>query len=260
MLSTTDGSVSYAVEDSIALVTLDRPAVRNAISVRMLRELVEAFDAANSSSNVRAVVLTGAGDRSFCAGGDLSELIPRLTSGELAILAPDPSKRFFSDIRVPIVAAVNGYCLAGGFEMMLGTDIRVASSNAEFGLPEVRWGLVPAAGSHVRLPQQVPWTAAMESILRGSTLDAQEAARIGLINHVVPVGTALARSWEIARRIAQNAPVAVRTAKEAAVAGWDNGPKFTTEMALHERVLRTADALEGPRAFLERRTPRFHGR
>ncbi|MEY1673171.1 enoyl-CoA hydratase/isomerase family protein [Gordonia sp. ABKF26] len=252
-----DGTVRYAVIGATATITLDRPAAHNALSVRMIRELVEAFDAANSDDDVRAIVLSGAGDRAFSAGGDLAQLIPRLTAGELDILVPDPSKRFFSDVFTPVIAAVNGICLAGGLEILLGTDLRVASDESIFGVPEVRWGLVPGGGTHVRLPQQVPWAAAMKLLLTGEHIDAHEARRIGLITEVVPRDQVQTRAMEFAEMIGRNAPLAVRTAKEIAVRALGNEPKFALELALNERVLRSDDAVEGPRAFTEKRTPRY---
>lgn len=254
------GTVTYSVIDAIAQVTLDRPDAHNAMSVSMLRELAEAFDSARNDENIRAIVLTGAGGRAFSAGGDLGELIPRLTAGEMEVLIPDPSKRFFSDVFTPVIAAVNGLCLAGGFEMLLGTDIRIAADHAVFGLPEVRWGLIPGGGTHVRLPQQIPWSAAMKLLLTADHIDANEALRIGLINEVLPADQVLGRSLEIAGGIAQNAPIAVRTAKEIAVRALANEPKFALELALNERIMRTADAVEGPQAFIEKRVPKFLNR
>lgn len=254
-----DGEVSYVVADAIATVTLNRPSAHNALTIPMLRQLAEAIDDARTDGRVRAIILTGAGDRAFSAGGDLGQLIPRLTAGELEILVPDPSKRFFSDVFTPIIAAVNGLCLAGGLEMLLGTDIRIASDRAVFGLPEVRWGLVPGGGTHVRLPQQIPWAVAMQLLLTGDHVDASYALRAGLINEVVPTGTVLHRAVEVAGGIARNAPIAVRTAKEIAVRSLGNEPRFALEASLNERVLRSVDAVEGPRAFIEKRTPRFTG-
>ncbi|MCK8616697.1 enoyl-CoA hydratase/isomerase family protein [Gordonia sp. C13] len=256
----TEGTVTYAIEGSTALVTLDRPSAHNALTVKMVRELADIFDAAKTNDQVRAIVLTGAGNRAFSAGGDLGELIPRLTAGELDILTPDPSKRFFSDVFTPIIAAVNGICLAGGLEMLLGTDIRVASERSIFGLPEVKWGLIPGGGTHVRLPQQVPWASAMHLLLTGDHIDAHEARRIGLINEVVPAEQVHTRAMELAERIGRNGPVAVRTAKEIAVRALGNETKFALELALNERVLRSDDATEGPRAFVEKRTPRYSQR
>ena len=254
----TDGDVRYSVVGEVATIILDRPTALNAINVRLLRGLVDAVAAAVDDRAVRSIVLTGAGEKAFCAGGDLTELIPRLTRGELSILVPDPTKRFFSDCYKPIVAAVNGLCLAGGLEILLGTDIRVSSATATFGLPEVRWGLVPGAGTHVRLPQQIPWAISMKLLLTGDHIDAAEAGRHGLVSEVVPVGVDVrARAGEIATRIAQNSPSAVQTAKEIAVRSLSNEPRFALEFALNERVLRGPDATEGPKAFAEKRLPRY---
>lgn len=255
-----DGDVGYSVEGSVALMTLDRPSAHNALNVHMIRRLAEATDAARRNDDVRAIVLTGAGEKAFSAGGDLNELIPRLTKGELELLVPDPSKRFFSDVFKPIVAAVNGLCLAGGLEILLGTDIRVAAEHAVFGLPEVRWGVVPGGGTHVRLPQQVPWALAMQLLLTGEHIDSGQAAQHGLVTEVVPSARLRERAMEIAHGLARNAPVAVRTAKEIAVRALGNEPRFALELTLNERVLRTEDAVEGPRAFTEKRTPNYRNR
>ncbi|MCD2146948.1 enoyl-CoA hydratase/isomerase family protein [Gordonia paraffinivorans] len=243
--------------DAVALITLDRPSAHNALTVSMLQQLAAAFDDARRNDHVRAIVITGAGDRAFSAGGDLGELIPRLSAGELEILIPDPAKRFFSDVFIPVIAAVNGLCLAGGLEMLLGTDIRIASERAIFGLPEVRWGLIPGGGTHIRLPQQVPWAIAMQLLLTGDHIDATQALRAGLINEVVPPESVLERALDVARGVTRNAPLAVRTAKEIAVRALGNEPRFALENSLNERVLRSADAVEGPRAFIEKRTPSY---
>jgi enoyl-CoA hydratase len=254
------GDVGYRVDGAVAVITLDRPEAHNALTVHMLRRLAEASDTARRDPEVRAVVLTGAGDRAFCAGGDLGELIPRLTGGELEILIPDPTRRFLSELFTPVVAAVNGICLAGGLEILLGTDLRIVAEHAIFGLPEVRWGIVPGGGSHVRLPQQVPWPIAMQLLLTGRPIDAHRAHQVGLVNEVLPAEDVFARAHELATGVAANAPVAVRTAKEIAVRALGNEPRFALEYALNERVLRTEDAREGPRAFTERRAPDYRGR
>lgn len=133
------GQVTFDTDGPVAIITLDRPQALNALTVDMLSQLAAAFGDAAADDSIRAIVLTGAGERAFCTGGDLAELIPRLTAGELSILVPDASKRFFSDIFKPIIAAVNGVCVGGGLEMLLGTDLRLATPSAAFGLPEVRW-------------------------------------------------------------------------------------------------------------------------
>lgn len=254
------GDVTYAVDGPVAVLTLDRPEAHNALSVHMVRRLAEAADAAARDDAVRAVVLTGAGERAFCAGGDLGELIPRLTAGELEIIVPDPTKRFFSDLYKPIVAAVNGLCVAGGLEILLGTDLRIAAEHAVFGLPEVRWGLVPGGGSHVRLPQQVPWAFAMQLLLTGDHVPAARAHEVGLVNDVVPAGQVRDRALELARRLARNGPLAVRAAKEIAVRALGNEPRFALENAINRQVVASQDAVEGPRAFIEKRDPQYLGR
>lgn len=253
------GDVTYAVEDGVALLTLDRPESHNALTVHMVQRFAEASAAAQADDSVRALVVTGAGEKAFCAGGDLGELIPRLTAGEVEILTPDPAKRFLSDVFKPVVAAVNGICVAGGLELLLGTDLRIAANTAVFGLPEVRWGLIPGGGSHVRLPQQVPWTFAMQLLLTGDHVPAERAHAAWLVNEVVPRAEVLDRALAVARGITRNGPLAVRTAKEIAVRTLHNEPRYALEAALNQRVLTSHDATEGPRAFVEKRDPQFRG-
>jgi enoyl-CoA hydratase len=254
------GDVTCVVDGAVALVTLDRPEAHNALTVHMVRRFAEVSAAVQADEDVRAVVITGAGEKAFCSGGDLGEFIPRLTAGELEILTADPTKRFLSDVDKPVIAAVNGLCLAGGLELMLGTDLRISSDRAIFGLPEVRWGLVPGGGSHVRLPQQVPWAFAMQLLLTGDHVDAARAREVGLVNEVLPPEQVLDRAMELARGIARNAPLAVRAAKEIAVRALGNESRFALEYALNARVVATEDAREGPRAFVEKRAPKYLGR
>jgi len=255
-----EGTVALSRRGPIAIVTIDRPTAHNAMTAAMFRRLRDCVAELNTDPDVRVVVLTGAGDRAFCTGGDLLELLPRMVAGERDLLFPDPSQRFFSDVQVPIVAAVNGMCLAGGLEMLLGTDIRVAAQSATFGLPEVRWGLIPGGGSHVRLPQQVAWPSAMYLLLTGESVGADAALRMGLITEICPDSQVLDRAIEIAGAIARCGPVAVRTAKEVAVTALDQGPGFRLEMTLNDRVLDSGDAREGLRAFLEKRPPEYENR
>ncbi|PYE12440.1 enoyl-CoA hydratase [Williamsia limnetica] len=257
---TADGDVRLDLSDHVATITIDRPSAHNALTVDMIRTLAAAIDSVRGDDEVRAVIVTGAGDKAFSAGGDLGELIPRLTAGELEVLIPDASKRFFSDVYKPIIAAVNGFCLAGGLEILLGTDLRIAADHATFGLPEVHWGVIPGGGSHVRLPQQLAWPQAMHLLLAAESIDAAEALRIGLINEVVAPDEVMPRARELAQKIAAHAPVAVQTAKEIAVKALGNEPRFNLETALNERVLATRDAREGPRAFIEKRQPRYEGK
>ena len=189
----------------------------------------------------------------------MKEAIPLLTSGD-QLGYDDPTKRQFSDVFKPIIAAVNGLCIAGGLEMLQGTDLRIAAEHATFGLGEVRWGIIPAGGSHIRLPRQIPWAVAMELLLTGQPIDAQRAYQIGLVNRVVPRGEALGAAVELAEKICKNGPLAVRTAKEIAVRSLGLEAGFILEKSLAARVFESEDAKEGPRAFAEKRPALFTGR
>jgi enoyl-CoA hydratase len=250
----------YEVDGAIATIVLDRPERHNALTIDSVEALAACSREAQEDDAVRVIVLTGAGDRAFCVGGDLEEFLPRMTDGELSLLLPDPSKRFFSDVFKPVVAAVNGLCIGGGLELLLGTDIRVASEEAVFGLGETRWGVIPGAGAHVRLPGQIPWAIAMQLLLTAEPIGAQRAFEVGLVNELAAPADVLERAMAIAATIARNAPVAVQTAKEIAVRALAHEQAFALEYALNERVLRTEDAREGPRAFVEKREPRYRAR
>ena len=165
-----------------------------------------------------------------------------------------------SDVYKPIIGAVNGACIAGGLELLQGTDLRIAAEHAVFGLGEVRWGLVPAGGSHVRLPRQIPWAVAMDLLLTGRSITAARACEIGLINAVFPADRLMEEAHGLAEVICRNGPLAVRTAKEIAVRSMSLETPFLLESALCARVFSSEDAREGPRAFLEKRQPQFHGR
>jgi enoyl-CoA hydratase len=249
----------YEKRGRVALITFNRPDKLNAFNIEALGRFEDHCRAAADDDEVLVLVITGAGDRAFSAGGDLGELIPRVADGSFDVVS-DSTKRFLSDCFKPVIAAVNGLCTAGGLEIMLGTDIRIASEQATFGLGEVRWGVIPGAGSHVRLPRQVPWAIAMQMLLSGDPIDAQRAYEVGLVNEVVPHREALPRALELAERISRNGPVAVQTAKEIAVRALDLEPGFVLEHALTARVMRSGDAKEGPRAFMEKRRPNFSGR
>lgn len=250
--------VLYEVTEQVAVITLNRPARLNSLTASCLDALDDAARRARDDDAVLAIVVTGAGE-AFSVGGDLGDLIPRLTAGGDTLVVSDPTKRFFSDVFKPIIAAVNGPCIAGGLEIMLGTDIRVASENAVFALGEVRWGVIPAAGTHVRLPRQIPWAIAMQLLLTGRPITAQRAYEVGLINEIAEPAQVLERAIRYARDIVSNAPLAVRTAKEIAVRAMQLEQGFTLEHALAARVLGSHDAIEGPKAFLEKRKPDYTG-
>ena len=251
-------TILFEKRGAVALVTMNRPDALNALTAEMVTSLEEVFAEVAKDGSVRAVILTGAGEKSFCPGLDLKEAIPLITSGA-TLGFDDWTKRQLSDVWQPVIAAVNGHCIAGGMELLAGTDLRIAAEHATFGLGEVRWGLIPTGGSHVRLPRQIPWAVAMELLLTGRAIDARRAFGVGLVNEVVPQPKLLETAFEWAERIARNGPLAVRTAKEIAVRALVLEPGFVLEKALGARVLASEDAKEGPRAFAEKRAPRFSG-
>jgi len=242
------------------VLTIDRPHKLNAFTLDMVRELETLSRQADHDPDIRCLVVTGSGDRAFSAGGDLASLLPATLEAGVDVVSPDPARRFFSDVFTPVIAAVRGVCIGGGLELMLGSDLRIVGSDARFGLGEVRWGLIPGAGTHARLPRQIPWAIAMQLLLTGDPIDAVRAYEVGLVNEVVAPESVLDRALEVAHGICANAPIAVRTAKEAAVRGLSLTDGFVIEHALNTRVLRTADAVEGTRAFQDKRQPRFTGR
>jgi enoyl-CoA hydratase len=247
------------------VLTLNRPEAKNALSLPMLVGLYDGWLAADADDAVRSVVLTGAGG-TFCAGMDLKALAS--DDGAMAgqeyrdRMKEDPDLHWKAMLRhhrprKPVIAAVEGYCVAGGTEILQGTDIRVAGESATLGLFEVRRALFPIGGSTVRLPRQIPRTHALEMLLTGRPYSAAEAKEIGLIGHVVPDGTALQRALEIAELINANGPLAVEAVKASV---YDTAEMTEAEGLRHELacgwpIFATADAKEGPRAFAEKRPP-----
>lgn len=244
----------------VALFTIDRPESMNTLTPEMFRGIVEGFQQFEADPELWVAVLTATGERAFCAGAEMGGTVPDILAGRTPRPFPDPTKRWFSDVFKPIVAAVNGHCVAGGLEMLLGTDIRVAVPEATFGVSEVRWGFVPAGGSHVRLPRQVPWAIAMELLLTGQRISAERAYQVGLINAVVARERLLESALEYAELLAANAPLAVRTAKEIAVRGLGLEGPLALESLTSQRLFSTEDALEGPKAFKEKRKPDYKAR
>jgi len=254
----------------VLTVTINRPEKKNAVNAEVLCGLSDAWHRLDEDDDLRVAILTGAGGV-FCAGMDLS-VIPKLRAGQAD---DDYEKRLLTDGAVifdgwlktyrptkPVIAAVEGFALAGGTEILQGTDIRVAAEGAQFGVTEVQRGLFPMAGSCVRLPRQMPYTVAVEMLVTGEPISARRAAELGLVGRVVADGEALSEARRIAQRIADNGPLAVR-AILATIRETSTLPEpeaFAKEMAQGMKVMTSEDAAEGPRAFLEKRRPVYQGR
>jgi enoyl-CoA hydratase len=268
----TEPAVLVERDGHIVTVTLNRPEKKNAFNAEVLCRLSDAWDLIDGDDDVRVAILTGAGGN-FSAGADLDRLVGALLAGKPAQdefeerLRADFSiifKGFLKEHRTrkPLIAAVEGYCYAGGMEILQNTDLRVGAESAKFALTEVQRGLFPMAGSTVRLPRQLPYTLAMEILLGGDPIDAAKAERWGLIGHVVPDGQALAKARELAERLAANGPLALVGIKEAvwAADGLAEADAFKKEMEIGMAVMASEDAREGPKAFLEKRPATFTGR
>jgi enoyl-CoA hydratase/carnithine racemase len=251
--------VRFEVTDGVGVITIDRPRVRNAVDKPTAEAIAAALDELDGRDDIHAGVLTGSGPV-FSAGMDLKafsatkERPISATRGGFGIVERPPA--------TPIIAAVEGRALGGGFEMALACDLIVAAENAEFGLPEVRRGLVAAAGGVVRLPRRLPRNIAMELVLRGNPLAAAEAQRFGLVNRLTPPGKAVEEAVRLAAEIAGHAPLAVRTAKWLvdASADWPAEEAFARQAPYTAAVRESADAAEGARAFVEKRPPVWTGR
>lgn len=261
-------------DGGVAVVTLNRPDKHNALNAEMMVRLAEAWDQIAQDDSVRMVLLTGAGERAFCAGADLGSLAPLATGAKTPETVfeqrwvdehqslVDRALLRHVNFHKPVVAAVNGLAVAAGFELMLGADIRVASTTSTFQLSEVRHGLIPSGGSLARLPRQIGWTNAMEIILAASVIEAERALSMGLINRVVASADVRATARALCDRIAEGAPLALGKAKEALLrsSGRSLPEAFEIEQTCQAVVMASEDAREGPRAFMERRAPQFTGR
>ena len=264
--------VDYQLDGFVALVTLNRPEARNAINPEVAVRLADAWEQVKNDDNVRVAVLTGTGT-TFCAGADLGQLIPMISGARQPEnewderVAADPALtsrallRNF-DTEKPVIAAINGHAIAGGMEIVQGTDIRVSAPDARFGVQEVKWAIFPGGGSTVRLPVQLPFAKAMELLLTGDLVSAQEALDLGFLNYVVDDDQVLPKAMEIAQKIAANGPIAVKAIRKSARAclGLEEREALKLESEISAPVFQTEDAREGPRAFMEKRQPEYKGR
>jgi enoyl-CoA hydratase len=251
--------IRYEIDGYTAYVAFERPGAYNAFTPEMMRAGARAIADADDREAVRGIVVTGEGE-AFCSGADLGETIPLWTSDTTNVHpAEDDLHLRRTLITTPIVAAVNGDCLAGGMEFLQATDIRVAAESARFGLTEARWGVSPVSGSHVRLPRQLPYARAMEYLLTADVFPADHALEAGLVNEVVPDGEAVSRAEEIVDRIAQNSPHAIRKTKETVLRclGKPLDDAFRLESEIGREVFGHEDAVEGPKAFMNDTEPSF---
>lgn len=250
--------VLTSIEDGIMVITLNRPKAKNAANKALAEGVASALDELDSNNDIRVAILTGA-DNTFCSGMDLKAFVqgetPSIKGRGFAGLTEAPPRK-------PLIAAVEGYALAGGFEVAISCDLIVAAENAKFGIPEVKRGLTAAAGGLVKLPRQIPPRLAMELALTGEFITAGRALDMGLINRVVPAGTALEAAKDLAKTICANGPLAVAVSKQVMVESltWDAEDLWSKQNALVGPVMASEDAREGSIAFAEKRAPNWKGK
>lgn len=262
-------NILYEKRDRIALVTINRPEVHNCIDVETSTELISVWEGIKRDDEVLVAILTGAGDKAFCSGADLKKLIPYIRE------ASDEANRIRAyqgpgwggisggyKIFKPVIAAINGYCIAGGHEIAEFCDIRIAADHSVFGHQEIKWGLMPGDGGCSRLWRIVGLGRALEIILTGKLYDAQDAYRIGFVNHVVPLKDLMTKATELAETIAGNGPLAIRAAKEAVLHSigrpLEEGIKFETDTFNY--LCRSEDWTIGQQAFLTKKKAEFKGK
>jgi len=246
----------------VALITINRPEKRNALNIQTREEGAAALDELRDDESVRVVVITGAGDKAFVAGADIGEFKGRTAVSQRDVMTARSLFTAVDTFPKPVVAMVNGFCLGGGCELALACDLRIAGDRASFGQPEINLGIIPGGGGTQRLTRLVGEGKAMELILTGDIIDAQTAFQIGLVNMVVPAADLEGKTMELASRIADKSPVALRMAKEAVKtasrSNLDEG--LRREVDLFALCFSSEDKDEGVNAFLEKRKPEFKGR
>jgi methylglutaconyl-CoA hydratase len=255
-------NIQMESRDHVALLTLDRPEARNALSSALLSEFLSALESLSAEASLRCLIVTGAGDRAFSAGADLKERVGMTAAERTAhTRAIDNAARALEAIPVPVIAAIRGFALAGGAELATACDLRVMSDDGFIGLPEVRIGVFPGAGGVIRLPRLVGAGRARDLLFTGRRVPAEEALTIGLVDRVSPSDRVLPSAWQLAEEIAQGAPLAVRAMKAAlnASAGLSYADAHSIVSPLRVPLDATRDYDEGLRAFTERRSPSFTG-
>ncbi|MFZ2920561.1 MAG: enoyl-CoA hydratase-related protein [Desulfosalsimonadaceae bacterium] len=263
----------YEKKDSIAYITLNRPEAQNAFDPETVVAIVSAWEDYRDDDSLRCAIITGAGEDTFSSGADLKRLIPLITGVRQPeteadrIIQKDPmllQKAFLRNFKLykPVIAAINGSAIAGGMEILYSTDIRIAAEGAKFGLQEVKWSILPLMGSTIKLPRQIPYAKAMEIMLTGELISAEEALKYGFINKIVPKDQVMAEAERNAKIIAKNGPLAVKAVKQSVQEGiglsLEEG--LAKELEIGIPVFLSEDAKEGPRAFKEKREPKFKGK
>ena len=248
--------------DGVAFIRFNRPDKLNAMNSKMKDEIIAVLNELEENDAVRVVVFTGQGDKAFVAGADINEFKDRTALEQWDLYQQPFLYDAIDRFPKPLIAMINGYCLGGGCELILACDIRIASEKAQIGQPEINIGIIPGGGGSQRLPRLVGYGKAMQLILTGDRISAQEAHRIGLVDEVVPHDQLESKTFEIATKIAEKSPIAVRFAKEAVKASLrmplNEGLRY--EQSLFSLVFTTEDKDEGVRAFLEKRPPKFTGK
>ena len=258
-------AVLFEKKDHIATVTMNRREALNAMDWEMMTGLSEAWINIRDDRDIWVAIITGAGRTAFSVGGDLKIFLPLMTDINKMREMQSETRPLNAvlrgfDLWKPVIAAVNGFCMGGGLEMLLGTDIRVASENAVFAVMEPTWALFPGGGTTVRLPRQLPYCRAMEMLLTANQFTAQEALEIGLINKVVPLPELMPAAMEYAEKICTNGPLAVQAIKESVLRGLALDAAYSIERLMSMLVFSTEDAKEGPAAFMEKRQAVWKGK
>ena len=265
-------AIEFEYSDHIATVTINRPEARNAMNPEVFVRLYDAFHEIESNNDIRVAIITGTGDKAFCAGADLGRLIPLMNG----VRQPEDEwdNRWVNEVSKqgaylmgrdtvkPVIAAINGHAIAGGMELVQGTDIRISVPEAKLGVQEVKWALFPAGGSTVRLPRQIPYAKAMELLLTGDLITAEEALKCGFLNYVVEPAELMNKAMQIAEKLAANGPMAVQAIRKSAREVWGRPEEeaLKLESTYSAPVFQTEDAIEGPKAFMEKRLPVYKGR